>query len=219
MVKRMIFIVFMVLLAGTICSQTIYAQTAPNVSDSQLKKGYVVFKGGIFYPQGDLKDLNIGFNGEVALGYKFHPNAAVEFSGGYLQAQETFRATFAGVPVSQKMEVYAIPVTVAIKGIIKPDKNVDLYGMLGVGAYFVNGKDTISALGLSTSISDTSTVFGGFLGAGVSYDVNDTVFIGLEGKYHYTSDVTLRDTVLGVTFSDKFRVQGFVATALLGFRF
>lgn len=219
MVKRVLFIVGIMFLTCIVCSQFVYAQSTPKSPDAQYKQGYVVLKGGIFYPQGDLKDLSTGFNGEIALGYKFHPNAAIEFSGGYLETKETFRYVIRNTPVSEKFEVSAIPVTIAIKGILKPDKYVDIYGMLGVGAYFVHGKDTASGLALSSSISDSSTVFGGFVGAGISYDVNDNIFIGLEGKYHYTSETTLRDTFLGYEISQKFRVEGLVGTALLGFRF
>jgi opacity protein-like surface antigen len=220
MLRRSLFIVC-ILVAGIALSLGCgYAQEKPDKSDGQYKTSYAVLKGGIFYPRGDLDDLSTGFNGEVAYGYKFHPNAAVELGGGYLQTNGTFRQVTNGVGVKVEDEVYAIPITAAIKGIVKPEKNTELYALIGGGAYIVSCKETVSAGGRSVSMSDTAVVPGGFVGVGASYDITENVFLGLEGKYTFTGEATLRDTLAGVgDVSANFKVQGFTGTMNLGIRF
>jgi opacity protein-like surface antigen len=120
-------------------------------------------------------------------------------------------------------KVYAIPLTVAIKGIVPIDKQFEVYGLAGTGAYFVNGKATASAtvrgVSASVSFSDNTTVWGGFLGAGATYNITPQVFVGLEGKYLWTSSANLSDTVAGVRVNADFKIRGAFATANVGFRF
>ena len=220
MLRRSLLIIC-VLVAGIALSLGCgYAQEKPNAPDGQNKKSYVVLKGGIFYPRGDLDELSTGFNGEVAYGYQFHPNAAVELGSGYLQTNGTFRQITNGVGVKVEDEVYAIPLTAAIKGIVRPGKNTELYALIGGGAYIVNGKETVSAGGRSVSMKDTTVVPGGFVGAGASYDITENIFLGLEGKYTFTGEATLKDTLAGVgDVRANFEIQGFTGTVNLGIRF
>jgi len=183
-------------------------------------KSYLVIKGGIFYPRGDLDDLKVGFNGEFAYGYRFHPNGAVEFSTGYFQTSDTYREIYNGVGASAKAEVSAIPLTVAIKGIIPIDKQWDVYGLAGGGAYFVHGKLRATAAGFgSASLSDNTTVAGGFLGAGTSYNITKEIFLGLEAKYLWTGTAKLSKVVNGTNIDADFKIEGLFGTLNLGYRF
>src|SRR5271157_3586520 len=95
MSKKLISLFFVSLLI--LCTFTVAeAQQPPSVAAGKGYDSYVVFKGGIYYPEGDLKDLNTGFNGEIAYGYRFHPNFAVELGSGYLQTSKTYRASVDG---------------------------------------------------------------------------------------------------------------------------
>jgi outer membrane protein W len=198
-------------------SPILYAQVTPSATPDY--KSYLEVKGGVFYPEGDLSNLNLGFNGELAYGYRFSPNVAVELSSGYFGTSNTYNQSASGYPVSLRETVYAIPLTAAIKGIVPIDKQFELYGLAGGGAYFVHGTGTISVLGSSASVWDSTAVWGGFLGAGVNYNITPRVFVGLEGKYLWTSTTTLRGSIVGVPVSENFKIQGVLGTANLGVRF
>lgn len=213
--KRIALFVLFSIVALAVSSNVYAQQKASAEPDS---KSYLVVKGGVFCPQGDLSDLNTGFNGELAYGYRFLPNAAVELSSGYFQASKTFRESVSGFSASVDEKVYAIPLTVAIKGIVPIDK-FELYGLAGTGVYFVDGKATASVLNVSASFSDNTAVWGGFLGAGASYNITPQFFVGLEGKYLWTSSAKLHDTVQGVYVNADFKIRGFLGTANVGFRF
>jgi outer membrane protein W len=217
MVKRVcLFLLFCIIAFGS--APAIYAQeTAAAVPDY---KSYLVAKGGVFYPEGNLSNLNAGFNGELAYGYRFFRNVAVELSSGYFGATDKPAAgSVLGYPVSVKESMYAVPLTVAIKGIVPIDKQFELYGLAGTGAYFVHGSGTISLAGFSASASDNMAVWGGFLGAGVNYNITPRVFVGLEGKYLWTNTATLRGSIAGVPVSENFKIEGILGTANVGFRF
>ena len=207
MIKKF-FVLFLFCIIALAISPGLYAQEKPSAALDY--KNYLVVKGGVFYPEGDLSNLNTGFNGEIAYGYRFHTNGALELSSGYFGASNTFRESVLYFPISLKESVYAIPLTLAIKGIVPIDKQFELYGMAGGGAYFVNGKGTFS---------DSATVWGGFLGAGATYNITPQVFVGLEGKYLWTNSATLRGAIAGVPVNDDFKIEGILATANLGFRF
>jgi opacity protein-like surface antigen len=140
-------------------------------------------------------------------------------SSGYFGTSNTYNQSVLGYPISLKETVYAIPLTAAIKGIVPIDKQFELYGLAGGGAYFVHGTGTISVLGSSASVWDSTAVWGGFLGVGVNYNITPRVFVGLEGKYLWTSTTTLRGSIVGVPVSENFKIQGVLGTANLGVRF
>jgi opacity protein-like surface antigen len=54
---------------------------------------------------------------------------------------------------------------------------------------------------------------GGFLGAGIHYNITRNIFLGVEGKYLWTDKVKLDDLDL------KFSMDGIIATAVVGIRF
>ncbi len=196
------------------------AQQPPSVGAAKSYNNYFVFKGGMYYPEGDLKDLNAGFNGEIAYGLRFHPNFAVEIATGYLQAGKTESMSVLGYGVSVDANVYAIPITLAIKGIIPIDKTVELYGIAGGGGYYVNGSLTATVTGVGRgSFNADDFVVGGFLGAGITYNITPQWFVGLEGKYLWLTKASLSDTVAGVPINADFKLEGVQGTVNIGYRF
>ncbi len=214
---KKLLIVCSLVIAVLAIAPALYAQEKPSTVPDY--KSYLEVKGGVFYPQGDLSNLNLGFNGELAYGYRFLPNVAVEVSSGYFGTSNTYNQSVLGYPISLKETVYAIPLTAAIKGIVPINKQFELYGLAGGGPYFVNGKANLSFSSSGASVSDTTTVWGGFLGTGVTYNVTPQVFVGLEAKYLWTTSATLRGTVAGLPVNSDFRIEGLQGTANLGFWF
>jgi outer membrane protein W len=192
---------------------------------------YMTLKPGIYSPQsGDLEHFDTGFSGEVAFGYRYNPNFAVEMGVGYFGTENTQRISgttsgflFSG---SEKDTIDVVPITLTFKGIVPVD-NWEFFGLGGIGAYIVSGeaKASVSVAGPGTAFSvdgrasDTETVFGAYAGLGFHYNINRTWFVGAEGKYLWTSSADLKDTVQGIPVSGSFKLNGILANAVVGFRF
>ena len=186
-------------------------------------KGFsLAVKPGIYIPQKDLKDFDTGFNGEVAVAYKFFPNLAVEAGIGYFKTQNTISESGPDYLLRDKSRIKVIPLTVSMKGILPVDK-WEFYGLGGIGEYFVKGKDsiggTIGSINGNASGGDTDRVFGAHLGLGVNYNITSNLFVGAEGKYLWTRHTNLSDDVSGVSITEKFRLNGILTTAVIGYRF
>ncbi len=197
---------------------------------TKAPENYIVFKPGAFFPQGDIKDQKTGFNGEVAYGRRFNQNLALELASGYIGTGDgtatgsvTSRTTGAVYPSRNKGELYAIPVTLAIKGIVPIQKGFEVYGIGGAGAYYVHAKQSVDWVVGSTARhaapTDSAWAFGGFLGAGMTYDITPEWFLGVEGKYLWVSKIDLSDVDAGLRASGSVRVEGVQGLATIGFRF
>jgi opacity protein-like surface antigen len=176
-------------------------------------KDYLVLKGGVYKPQStELGDFSTGFNGEIAYGHYFDRNWALELGTGYFvtkanqEAHPPFQA-------SVDLDLKTVPLTASLKGVIPVDK-WELYGIGGLGAYFVFADVKVNSIGnREVSHSDNNVLFGVFLGIGAQYNITPTVFVGLEGKYLWTTKTTFSDTNADIDLSG---IQG---TINLGFRF
>jgi opacity protein-like surface antigen len=195
---------------------------APNA-----KPFYIAVKPGIYSPQtSDLDGFNTGFSGDLAFGYRYNPNFAAELSAGYFHTDSTSRVsgTILGIPVSasEKDNIDVVPVTLTLKGILPVDR-WEFFVLGGIGAYFVatETKVRLSVAGATTSdkATDNSTVFGGFAGLGFHYNITPAWFVGAEGKYLWTSKVSLDETLLGSPVSGTFKLDGILANAVIGFKF
>jgi outer membrane protein W len=176
---------------------------------------YLVLKGGIYSPQNDKLDkFDTGFNGELAFGHYFSRNLALEIASGYFETRATKNARSEISSAEAKLDINVVPLTIALKGIIPLDI-WELYGIGGGGAYFLWTDSKVSTDSRSSSSSDqyNQTLGGGFLGVGASVKISPTVFLGLEGKYLWTSALTVKN------IDTDTNLNGFIATFNLGFLF
>jgi opacity protein-like surface antigen len=204
------------------CSGGVYAQqliVPPGYPPPvRYYNNYIVLKGGIFYPQGDVKELDTGFNGELAVGVQFSRFAAMEIGSGYFDLGHAARASFAGSNLSLNGNIYSIPLTITLKAIL-PLGRLDLYGLAGGGGYYLHANGTVdTSFGRRSGAMDAA-VAGGFLGAGIAYNFTREFFLGLEGKYLWTSNADFDIHTAGEQVDTNFRIEGVQATVNLGFRF
>jgi len=158
---------------------------------------YITFKPGVYSPQSsDLEGADTGFNGEIAFGYRFNPNIAGEFGIGYFN--------------TGNLDINVFPLTITLKAIL-PYKRWELFGLAGGGVYIVSAYDY--------GESDTDAVLGGYLGGGLHYNITRRIFVGAEGKYLWTDKAKLRDEAYGIPLEVKFKMDGIITTAVIGFRF
>jgi outer membrane protein W len=173
---------------------------------------YLVFKGGIYSPSlsHDLDNFNggstshldskTGFAGEVAVGHYFLPMLAVELGGGYFES----KGSPAAEPGEAKLKVVPL---VATGKVLLPLGAFEPYGLFGIGAYITR----LDVDGTNGSFhGSTDVTYGLHAGAGFNINFSDRVFAGLEGKYLWAEP----------SFGGQHvRLDGFISTADLGFRF
>ena len=206
--------IFAKLLGGIIVLCFVSGLSFPAHADSR-NPNYLVLKGGIYSPQNDKLDkFDTGFNGEFALGHYFSKNLAIEGASGYFETRATKNASSEISSAQATLDLNVVPLTIALRGIIPMD-NFELYGIGGGGAYFLWTDSKVSTNSGSSSSSDkyNQTLGGGFLGVGASLKISPTVFIGLEGKYLWTSALTINN------IDTDINLNGFIATFNLGFLF
>ncbi len=100
---------------------------------------YITAKPGIYSPQSsDLDDSDIGFNGEIAFGWRFNPYFAGEFGIGYFNTE--VEKTFVGATYvdREEFDIDVFPVTLTLKAIL-PYKKWEFFGLAGGGVYIVSG--------------------------------------------------------------------------------
>lgn len=179
---------------------------------------YLVLKGGLYSPQSDdLDDIKASedLNVEIAYGRRFGSMFGIEIGVGYFQTDGKADDVdpIAG-NISIKADTYTVPVTINGKLSI-PLGNIEIYGLAGVGAYFVNvDVDLTSSILGTASGSDDDMAVGFQLGLGASFDITKNLFVGVEGKY-LVAEASLGE----VADPPDVQFDGILATANLGFRF
>ncbi len=215
--KRFCLVLFVIAFMVSVMSSYAAAQAS----------NYITLKPGIYSPQtSDLDHFNTGFNGEIAFGHQYNRNFAAEIGIGYFNSegshQEAGQVGGTSYALREKATIDVVPITLSLKGIIPFDK-WDFFALGGIGAYIARGKVTVTGNVGGTpaggSVSDTDTVFGAHAGVGFHYNITPNWFIGAEGKYIWTNEAKLRDNVGGVPVEADFKMDGILATAVLGFRF
>jgi len=173
---------------------------------------YLEFKGGIYSPSlsHDVDNFNngntthldskTGFAGEVAVGHYFLPMLALELGAGYFQSK--------GSPAAEpgKTMLRVVPL-VATGKVLLPLGIFEPYGLFGIGAY-ITDLDVSDNEGIFHG--STKITYGLHGGAGFNINFSKSMFVGLEGKYIWAEP----------SFGGQdIKLNGFITTANLGFRF
>ena len=173
---------------------------------------YLVFKGGMYAPSlsHNLENFNAGnrssldsktgIAGEVAVGHYLLPMLAVELGGGYFES----KGSAAAAPGELKLKVVPL---VATGKVLLPIGPFEPYGLFGIGAYVTQ----LQVSGTTGSFQgSTEVTYGLHAGAGLNINFSRQLFAGVEGKYLWA------DPSFG---GQHVRLDGFVSTVDLGFRF
>ncbi|HZW36968.1 MAG TPA: outer membrane beta-barrel protein [Candidatus Deferrimicrobiaceae bacterium] len=182
------------------------AAGAPVAALAEDPSNYVVLKGGLYSPSKDFDvnathfELDDGFVGELAVGHYFFPMFATELGVGYFES----KASPAAAPGDVKFKV--VPVTLTGK-VLLPFGPFEPYGEFGIGGYITKA-DVSGTIGNFSG--STKGVFGLHAGAGMNYNITQTVFLGVEGRYLWAKP----------SFGgEDIKLDGFTVTGNLGYRF
>jgi hypothetical protein len=184
-------------------------------ADENTSPSYIVLKGGIYSPQNEkFKNFDSGFNGEVSFGHYFNQYVALEAGSGYFKTRAQGDLGIGLSSAEGTLDFNVVPVTAALKLII-PLGIFELYGIGGGGAYFLWSDTKVSTNNQTAGSygNYNQTLWGGFAGAGASIKVAPNVFLGLEGKYLWTSSLKINDIETNIN------LNGILATFNLGFLF
>jgi hypothetical protein len=178
---------------------------------------YITFKPGIYSPQSsDLDHSDTGFSGEIAFGYRFHRNFAAEFGIGYFNTEGEATVVGPTVVVREKFDIDVVPITFTLKAIL-PYKKWEFFGLGGAGVYIAYGPYDYDHDDYDYDY-DSDAVLGAYLGGGIHYNITPMIFVGVEGKYLWTDKVELHE-VFDIPSEAKFKMDGIIATAVIGIRF
>jgi outer membrane protein W len=193
-----------------VCASLMGMATKAHADDNPAN--YVLLKGGIYSPSlsHDVDNFNggnrehldskTGFAGEVAVGHYFLPMLAVELGAGYFES----KGSPATPPGDTRLKVVPL---VATGKVLLPLGAFEPYGLFGVGAYVTQ----LDVDGNSGNFhGSTEVTYGLHAGAGFNINFSKNVFLGVEGKYLWA------DPSFG---GQHIRLDGFVTTADIGFRF
>ena len=142
--------------------------------------------------------------------------------------------------MSQKLDIGVIPVALSFKAIV-PYKKWEFFGLAGGGAYIVSGTYHVDDWDddydhrdrrdhhddrYYDDHDDYDVVVGGYWGAGIHYNITPRIFrmkpklfVGVEGKYLWTSKANLRFEEFGAPLRVGFKMDGIIATTVFGIKF
>lgn len=185
---------------------------------AQGKPFYISVKPGVFVPQGDIEDFGTGAGGELAFGRQYNKNIAVEMDVGWYNLHKSGQISVAvqgtTYSASGSADLDIIPIALTFKGILPFDR-FELYGLAGIGPYYVRteirANAIVNGLPISASSKENDVVAGFTFGLGLNYNISQSWFVGAEGKYLFTTDATL--------YGIDTNLNGFTVTGVVGFRF
>jgi opacity protein-like surface antigen len=195
------------------CLLILVASEAPVMGDGPVvvagSSNYVVGKLGVYIPtSNDLSGYDTGFNGEFAFGHYFNPYLALELGVGYFHTEGDVTVVYPGAKYHGSEKIEVTPLTASLRVSMPINIWLELYGIGGIGAYFVYDHINVSNY-YHDYISDDTTAFGAHLGGGINFNINPKFFIGAECKYVwldpslYGADVNLG----GVRVTGNFGVR------------
>lgn len=193
------------------------------MADEDSKKmNYTQVKVGMFQPSGDMDDANYDNGGAFSVVYGRYLNKYLILEAGLdvFGADQTVtgRNDEAG-SYTQDNALVGVAGLITLKGEYSAGP-VDLFAGFGGGIYSVALASEIDSSRLGDLDTDDSDgVFGVHVVAGVNYNINERFFVGVEGKYRWTDDVDIRETVASIPVEYRGDLSGYSVTFNAGFRF
>ncbi len=193
------------------------------MADENFKKlNYTQVKVGMFQPSGDMDDANYDNGGDFSVVYGRYLNEYLALEVGFdaFGSEKTLRGRNdeAG-SYTQDNALFGAAGVITLKGEISAGP-VDLFAGLGGGIYSVTLASEIDSSRLGDLDDDDSDgVFGVHVVAGANFNINERFFVGVEGKYRWTDDVDIRETVASIPVEYSGDLSGYAVTFNGGFRF
>lgn len=166
-----------------------------------LKVDYISFTGDIF-DKVDLKDgVYIGLEGY----YGITSNLYVGLEAGWAETENDKPVNLLGDRFDVKTNVNYVPVELNLKYVIEASPK----WLIALGAGVSYNWFDVKLDDVCGECSESDWVFGGQVFADITYKINNQWFIGINGKYQFTDDLTIDVKGLDIktdTNADNWRV-------------
>ncbi len=185
-------------------------------------KNYGMAGVGVNNPTGGLDDAGYGSDLAtwVSYGRVLSENLVIEGTASFFFTDQDLSGTtaIAGYYTREdRINVSALLVT--LKGQI-PVGPVTLFAGAGLGGYYISLDSDIETSTIGDfSADDDDTVWGAHVVFGVTWDLTPRIFVGGQGLYRWTDDVSIDRRVGTVPVQFKGDLDGYAATISGGFRF
>ena len=186
--------------AFLVAVSSIFFALYPSITFAE--NSYIVFKPGIYLPQyehGFLEDEK--FDDDIALGAAwgvyYNKNIAAELEISYFQTKGEI------INSGPDLREQVFNAFYNVKGII-PAGDVEIYGGGGIGVVISNAKINPD--------HELNTNFGIQVLGGAIYNIKDNLFVGMEGKYLWSSSSFQSGTLTKDVQFDGIFITGIVGT-------
>lgn len=190
--------------------------------EDSMKANYGKADLGFLQPRGDLDDAGYDTGVEFSLTYGRYlaPGLVLEATFGVFATDDVnYGTTNAAGAYKQDNVLTAGGLQVTLKKEI-PVGAVNLFGGIGAGIYSVTLDSDIETTRLGDfNAEDSDGTTGLHLVAGLTHDLNNRFFIGIEGMYRWTDDVVLSETAASVPVEYRGDLSGTSMTITGGIRF
>ena len=190
--------------------------------ESERRANYVEAKLGMFQPTGDMDDADYDTGGDVSVVYGRYLNNFLVLEGGvdiFGSEQNLYGYNDHAGSYEQDNFLTTAAFFATLKGEFTTGP-VDLFAGIGAGIYSVSLSSDIDSSRLGDLDEDDSdAVFGAHVVAGANFNITERFFVGVEGKYRWTDDVEIYDSVASVPVEYTGDLSGYTVTFNGGFRF
>lgn len=183
---------------------------------------YSAITVGIYSPTGDLDKLGFddGLNIEFILGEYISENIAFETAVGSLYTDRSLSEFISGIGViSLKDEINIISWTGTLKAIFSIKEADEVYIGGGIGVYWTTWDATLEIPGLGTDdFSEDDYVFGMHILIGMTLNIAENIFIGVEGRHMWTGNVEVDTELFGIPMRGNNDLNGFIFSGVISYR-
>ncbi len=180
-------ILFSLLVLFVFASTTVYAAEKYSLGASHvaLKVDYIYFVEDVF--RADMKDgVYVGLEAY----YGILPNIYLGMESGYATAGNKDKVNFEGDKIRVHVDTDFVPIELNLKYVIEATPSFLISVGGGASYSWLKVRAKSSAIGLKVTNDDF--IWGGQLFADLTYKMSDQWFIGLNGKYQFTEDMTIK---------------------------
>lgn len=180
----------------------------------------VSFRAGAYVPTDDLDEFDTGFHVDAMFTRYLSRNLAIEAGVGLYYTEETYSGVSSGMgSYTETDSISTTPVVFNFK-VIAPFQGGEFYLGAGVGLYFAYAEADVTSTGWgSFTFEDSDVVVGGQFKAGIIFNIDKTLFLGIEGTYMITDTAEFTEEVFGVPISIETDLNGYTVNGVFGFRF
>lgn len=201
---------------------SVFAAGTVMAAEGGDKMNYGQLKAGLIQPSGDQDDAGFDTGGDFSVAYGRHLNKFLVLEGAidlFGSGQDSSGYNSNAGYYDQDTTLTGAALLVTLKGEVSSGP-VDFFAGAGVGLYSVLLDSEIDSSRFGdVDAEDSDGVFGAHVVAGLNYNINDRFFVGMEGRYRWTDDVELSDTVASIPVEYYGDLSGFVVTFNGGIRF